>query len=315
MYKKITCLFVIFLSIGCTTIPKSVEEYRTTLKSKKVDGYNMTYIDKGPQDGDVIVLLHGIPTSSYLYRNIINPLAEKGFRVIAPDYIGFGGSDKPEDGDVYKIENQADRTIRFLHSLEIPKAHFVVHDMGGLIAWEMMTKNSDIFQSLLILNSTAYAQGFNPPSEMRMMGGVMGGVMASMMESRLVGPFLMEKFLSDYMVHSERLSKEDIEQFWWPAHEGTTYPMRYIAKNFDNIISQFPVYQEQLKKFDKPTFVLWGEKDRVLNFEQISAQLQRDLRIPQNQISSVQDAGHFIQEDASQIIVEKVFELTQAAHK
>lgn len=315
MYKKITCLFVIFLSIGCTTIPKSVEEYRTTLKSKKVDGYNMTYVDKGPQDGDVIVLLHGIPTSSYLYRNIINPLAEKGFRVIAPDYIGFGGSDKPEDEDVYKIENQADRTIRFLHSLEIPKAHFVVHDMGGLIAWEMMTKNSDIFQSLLILNSTAYAQGFNPPSEMRMMGGVMGGVMASMMESRLVGPFLMEKFLSDYMVHSERLSKEDIEQFWWPAHEGTTYPMRYIAKNFDNIISQFPVYQEQLKKFDKPTFVLWGEKDRVLNFEQISAQLQRDLRIPQNQISSVQDAGHFIQEDASQIIVEKVFELTQAAHK
>lgn len=275
----------------------------------------MTYVDKGPQDGEVIVLLHGIPTSSYLYRNIINPLAEKGFRVIAPDYIGFGGSDKPEDEDVYKIENQADRAIRFLHSLEIPKAHFVVHDMGGLIAWEMMIKNSDIFQSLLILNSTAYEQGFNPPSEMNMMGGIMGGPMAFMMESRLIGPFLMETFLSDYMVHSERLSQEDIDQFWWPAHEGTTYPMRYIARNFDNIVSQFPVYQEQLKKFNKPTFVLWGEKDRVLNFEQISAQLQRDLRIPQNQISSVQDAGHFIQEDASQIIVEKVFELTQAAHK
>ena len=314
MYKKIIYLLVILLSTGCTTIPKSVKDYRATLKSEKVDGYNMTYVDKGPQDGEVIVLLHGIPTSSYLYRNIVTPLTQKGFRVVAPDYIGFGGSDKPDNGDVYKFENQADRTIRLLNSLKIPKAHFVVHDMGGLIAWEMMKKNSDIFQSLLILNTTAYADGFNPPSEMKMMGGVMGSVMSSMMENSLTGPFLMEKFLSDYMVHSERLSKDDIDQFWWPAHEGTTYPMRYIAKDFDNITSKFPAYQRQLKKFDKPTFVLWGEKDRVLNFEKISAQLQKDLRIPQNQISSVKDAGHFIQEDASQIIVEKIFEITQIAH-
>lgn len=315
MHKTLLYFFIVIFLNGCATTPQPIIGYRASLKSQIVDGYNITYVDKGSQDSEVIVLLHGMPTSSYLYRNIVNPLAEKGFRVIAPDFVGFGGSDKPEDAKVYTLESQAARMQKFLHALNVSKAHFVVHDMGGLIAWEMMITDPDIFKSLLVLNSTAYVQGFNPPSEMKMMGGFMGGTMAFMMESRLMGPSLMEKFLSDYMAHEERLSKEDLDQYWWPVHEGATYPMRFVAENFDNITSKFPVYQEQLRKFDKPAFLLWGEKDQVLNFKEISAQFQKDLRIPQNEISSVQDSGHFIQEDAPQVVVEKVLELTQAAKK
>lgn len=315
MYKIMPYVFVTIFLNGCATIPHSVQQYRSALKSQMVDGLNMTYVDKGDQNGDVIVLLHGLPTSSYLYRNIVNPLAEKGFRVIAPDYIGFGASDKPEDEGIYKLESQASRLKNFLTILNISQAHFVVHDMDGLIAWEMMVKEPDIFKSLLVLNSTAYVQGFTPPSEMKMMGGFMGGAMAYMMESRLIGPSLMKKFLSDYTAHSERLSREDIDQFWWPLHEGATYPMRFVAKNFDNIISRFPIYQEQLRKFDKPVFVLWGEKDQVLNFKAISAQFKRDLRIPENQVFSVHDSGHFIQEDAPEVIVENILELTKAVKK
>lgn len=311
MHKKIYYIFFAILINGCASTPQSVQEYRSGLKSRIVDGYQMAYVDKGNQNGDVIVLLHGMPTSSYLYRNIINGLTENNFRVIAPDFIGFGGSDKPQTQEAYSLENQAKRMKLFLQAIKVSKAHFVVHDMGGLIAWEMMTKDPDIFKSLLVLNSTAYTQGFNPPSEMQMMAGLMGGAMAFMMESRLMGPSLIKSFLSDYMSHSERLSQEDIDQYWWPIHEGATYPMRFIAKNFNNIISRFPVYQEQLRNFDKPVLILWGEQDQVLNYKDISTQLQQDLRIPPNKIASIQDSGHFIQEDAPEAVVKKILELTQ----
>ncbi|CAG0980000.1 MAG: alpha/beta fold hydrolase [Candidatus Methanoperedens sp.] len=96
-------------------------------KTIKVNGSNIFYLESGK--GKPVVLLHGWPTSSYLWRNIIPSLAKKQ-RVIAPDLTGYGRSDKPLD-IIYSIDNQSKILGEFLDRLELNKTALVVHDFGG----------------------------------------------------------------------------------------------------------------------------------------------------------------------------------------
>ncbi len=96
---------------------------------REVDGLRLAHIDEG--DGDPIVLFHGEPTWSYLYRKVIPPLLEAGHRCIAPDYAGFGRSDKPTDLGWYSYDRHTELTSTLLDDLDLRDATAVVHDWGG----------------------------------------------------------------------------------------------------------------------------------------------------------------------------------------
>ena len=95
------------------------------------DGIRLARIDEG--EGPTVVLFHGEPTWSYLYRKMIPPLLEAGHRCIAPDYPGFGRSDKPTDFDWYSFDRHTEAMIALLSELEVADATFVVQDWGGPI--------------------------------------------------------------------------------------------------------------------------------------------------------------------------------------
>jgi len=199
--KTLFTILISMLLFGCASVPDNVLDYRKTLNYVNVDERNLAYLERGPANGPVIFLMHGLPTSSYLYRNVIDSLAAKGNRVIAPDFLGFGASDKPTDVANYDIATQARRTLALMDRLNISHANLVVHDMGGIIAWEMLGLQPGRFDRILIMNTTAYTQGFEPPFEMKMLGGMFGGMMAGMMENSATGPMLTKKFVSGFMGH------------------------------------------------------------------------------------------------------------------
>jgi haloalkane dehalogenase len=118
-------------------------------------GLRIHYLDEG--EGDPIVLLHGEPTWSYLYRKMIPPLAEVG-RVLAPDLIGFGRSDKVTDVNWYTYARHLDSVYQFLDALNITDATLVVQDWGGPIGLRVVTTVPDRFARLVILNTGL----FNP---------------------------------------------------------------------------------------------------------------------------------------------------------
>ncbi len=120
-----------------------------TGKTVKVHGLNIFYLESGK--GDPVVLLHGWPTSSYLWRNIIPSLA-KTRRVIAPDLIGYGRSDKPLD-IIYSIDNQSKILGEFLDRLGLQKTALVVHDFGGPIGLLWAVRNPEKLERLAILNT------------------------------------------------------------------------------------------------------------------------------------------------------------------
>jgi haloalkane dehalogenase len=114
----------------------------------------MSYLDEGPRDGAVIVLVHGQPTWSYLWRRMIPPLTAAGFRVIAPDLIGYGRSDKPTRPEAYTYALQQERLQRFFDAVAPRGATLVVHDWGGLLGLPIAARDLDRFARLVILDTS-----------------------------------------------------------------------------------------------------------------------------------------------------------------
>ena len=304
---KIILSSFLFLAISaCSSIPKSVEEWRSNLKSEKIENQTMAYKTYGSPENPIVILLHGLPTSSYLYRNIAPEIANAGFFVLTPDLVGFGGSSKPDEFSEYDIGKQARRFDQLLTKLKINEFNLVVHDIGAIVAFEYMLKKSNQVKSLLVLNTTAYKSGFTPPSEMKMLAGWMGGMMSSMMSGNFMGPYLTGKFLKDNMAHPEKLTEEARDNYWWPIHEGTTSVMRATAKNFDPMMDKFPIYQEMLRNYKGRARIHWGTQDRVLLSSKIVPQFQKDLKLMDSQVRFNDQASHFVQEDDPQSVVGEI---------
>ena len=111
------------------------------------------YVDEGPRDGRPVVLVHGNPSWGYLFRNFIPPLVAAGYRVIVPDHLGFGRSDKPDAADGYGIEQHARRLDALLESLDLHNTTVVPHDWGGPVGLYWAVQHRNRVQSVVLLNT------------------------------------------------------------------------------------------------------------------------------------------------------------------
>ncbi len=128
------------------------------------EGLRMHYLDEGPPDALVTFLcLHGQPTWSYLYRKMIPVFTQAGFRVIAPDWFGFGRSDKPAEDAVYTFEFHREAMLRLLERLQPKNITLVCQDWGGLLGLTLPMAMPERFTRLLVMN-TALATGFQRPN-------------------------------------------------------------------------------------------------------------------------------------------------------
>jgi len=127
-----------------------------------VDGMRLHYIDEGPASGPVFLCLHGEPTWSYLYRKMIPVLVEAGGRVLAPDWYGFGRSDKPVDDATYTFNFHRDTLVRFVEHMELRgDVTLVCQDWGGVLGLTLPVTHPDVLSRLIIMN-TAIATGVSP---------------------------------------------------------------------------------------------------------------------------------------------------------
>lgn len=271
-------------------------QHRERLKRFGPEGQRLAYVDEGPRDGQPVVLLHGMPTSSWLYRHIIPGLAAQGLRVIAPDMLGFGASDKPADASAYAFDAQAERLVRLMQSLGIARWTQVVHDLGGPWTWELADRHPETLKGLVVMNTTAYREGFHPPAMIRMAGGPMGRFMAWLMQHPMTGPGQIRSLLRQLTVHHHRITPDVVQGHWTPLSEGTTHAFLAFARVFPWWFDQFERYAAALRRLDVPAATIWGRHDAVLDVNTLPALFARDLRIPPERMHAV-DAGHFLQED------------------
>ena len=120
----------------------------------QVDGLRMHYIDEGPRDAAVTVLcLHGQPSWAYLYRKMIPVFVQAGLRVVAPDWFGFGRSDKPDDDAWYTFERHRNSMLRFVEQMDLRNVLLVVQDWGGLLGLTLPLQQPERYTRLLVMNT------------------------------------------------------------------------------------------------------------------------------------------------------------------
>jgi haloalkane dehalogenase len=263
-------------------------KFRSTQKTFKSTDGDIKYVDRG--QGAVILLLHGVPSSSWLYRRMIDGLVDGGHRVIAPDMLGFGSSDSPEGYEIYSGENHATRLLALMDHLKIDSWSHVMHDAGGLWTWEMLKQNPKKVDKLIIFNSVIYQEGFHPP--VRMKPGTFAKIAIWGYNNGFTTGTLINKLMK-MGLNEDNLTKNDIEGYKRPLLENKTKAMYYF---FTQTCNALPEYSAVLKNLNMPAMVVWGKNDEMLQWAPQSEQVKKDLNIKENDIHLI-DATHFIQEE------------------
>ena len=143
-----------------TNYVPAASETTVTYGTEKVDGLTIAYREAGNPANPKLVLLHGFPSSSHQYRNLIPALADR-FHVISPDYPGFGNSDSPNPSEfAYTFDHLADITEKFLKRKGFDRFGLFVQDYGGPVGFRIVTKNPSSLEWLIIQNTNAYEIGF-----------------------------------------------------------------------------------------------------------------------------------------------------------
>jgi haloalkane dehalogenase len=131
----------------------ALPQYSFTARYVELDGLRMHYVDEGPPSAAPILLLHGEPSWSFLYRRMVPLLAAAGHRVVAPDLIGFGRSDKPVDRRAYTYQRHVDWTVAFIERLDLGRITLVAQDWGGLIGLRIAAEHEARFDRIVAANT------------------------------------------------------------------------------------------------------------------------------------------------------------------
>jgi len=255
---------------------------------------NIKYIDKG--EGEVIVLLHGVPTSGWLYRKMIDSLVDKGYRIIVPDMLGFGSSDSPKGYNLYSPEAHCKRLLDLMDSLEIDNWTHVFHDVGGLWTWELFKMAPDRIQKLVILNSIIYESGFNPP--MRFKKGGFTKLSMSFYSNKLTNKTIMKKLFKNALMKNN-LTANEIEGYRKPLLEGKTNSLYTF---FSSTCNALPNYKETIQNINVPVLVIWGKHDKMLRWTPMADEVTKDLKIKPENVHVI-NAKHYIQEESTDAIL------------
>ena len=135
------------------------EARKVAHRTVKIDGLDIFYREAGPKDAPTVLLLHGFPTSSHMFRNLIPALADK-FHVVAPDYPGFGNSSMPAVSDFeYTFDNVARVMEKFTEELGLSRYTLYLQDYGAPVGFRLAVKHPERVQALVIQNGNAYDEG------------------------------------------------------------------------------------------------------------------------------------------------------------
>ncbi len=265
-----------------------------------IDGLRMHYLDEG--EGDAVLLLHGEPTWSFLWRRTIAPLARQA-RVVAPDLIGFGRSDKPTDPGWYSYDGHVASVARLVDGLGLDRLTVVVHDWGGPIGLRFAVEHEHLVERIVILD-TGIAGG-KPPSErwlrfrdvVREVGGELdigrlveaGTAQGLTDEVRAAydAPFPTPESKAGALAFPELVPTE-------PEHPSAA-PMNAV--------------RDALARWSKPVLVVWGKDDTVLT-PRIAEHFVELIPGAVAPPTLLDGASHFLQEDRPDEVTAAILDFT-----
>jgi haloalkane dehalogenase len=257
----------------------------------EADGLRMHYVDEG--SGQPVVMFHGEPSWSYLYRKMIGPVVASGRRAVAPDLAGFGRSDKPVDHGWYSYDRHFQTVSSVLSGLDLSDAVVVVQDWGGPIGLRWAVANADRVAALVILNTGLFTgrvskgflawQDFARKNPDLPVGMVVNGATSS--------------DLPDDVVAAYEAPFPSVEAKGGAA----TFPLLVPTEADAPGAAEMQAVADELGKWDKPCLVAFSDSDPVFPYPRAGDRFV-DLVPGAGEQVRIEGAAHFLQEDAGEQI-------------
>lgn len=263
-------------------------------RTVEIDSQTIFYREAGPTDAPTVLLLHGFPTSSHMFRNLIPALADR-YHVIAPDYPGFGNSSMPDVADFdYTFDNLADIIEQFTDALSLDTYSLYLMDYGAPVGFRLATRHPDRVESLIIQNGNAYAEGLR---EFWLPIKTYWADRTDENADALRGLLTLEATRWQYthgMRNTEAISPDNwhIDQRLLdrPGNQAIQLALFY---DYGSNPPLYPAWQQYLRQHQPPTLIVWGKNDPIFPAEGAHPYL-RDL--PDAELHLL-DTGHFALED------------------
>ncbi|HEX4677848.1 MAG TPA: haloalkane dehalogenase [Gaiellaceae bacterium] len=254
------------------------------------DGLRMHYLDEG--EGDPVLLLHGEPTWCFLYRKMIPPLAAVA-RCIAPDYFGFGRSDKPTERGWYSYDRHVASITRLVQALDLRNITLVVQDWGGPLGFRFAVENPERVAKIVVMNTGIGARA--PGEEWLRFQSFMRRVGTEILAGQLVRLSLVQP------TSDEIIAAYDAP---FPVPESRIGIVQFpelVATSSDHPSGPaMLVVRDRLRELDRPALVLFSDSDPI--FSRQAAELMAELLPGAELDPPVEGAGHFLQEDRGEVL-------------
>ncbi len=263
-------------------------------------GVRYHYLDEGPQDAPPVVMLHGNPTWSFYYRTLISEISQQ-YRVIVPDHIGCGLSDKPQDYS-YTLEQHIQNLEQLLSHLDVHGVTLVIHDWGGAIGMGYATRHPEKISRFVVFNTAAF---FMPNIPLRislcripylgalLVRGVNGFALAALIfatsQRKRFTREVRTGYLAPYNSWGNRIA---IHRFVKDIPVEVEHPTRATLNEIDVELSLFPHHQ---------MLIIWGADDFCFTTQAFLPEWQK--RFPRAQVHVIEHAGHYVVEDAHEQIL------------
>lgn len=271
----------------------------------EIDGARMHYVDEG--DGPPLLMVHGTPTWSFLYRHLIRGFSSD-YRVIAPDHLGFGLSDKPEDGP-YLPEDHARRLAALIQHLRLEDLTLVVHDYGGPTGLSYAIDHPENVRGVVLFNTWMWSLKGDAMREL--MAGVLGSAFGRFLYTRF--NFSPRVLIPAAMGDRSKLTPEIHQHYTepFPRREDRRAPWLLAHE----LVGSGGWYEDLWSRRDRirdiPALILWGMKDPAFREEHLNRWTDlfsnaRVVRFP--------EAGHMVQEEERDALEALIREFLDTAH-
>ena len=265
-------------------------ETKVRYRSTTVDGIEIAYREAGRADAPAILLLHGFPTSSHMFRDLIPALADR-FHVIAPDYPGFGQSEAPDRAEFkYTFDNFAKLVDGLTQKLGVSRYALYVMDYGAPVGFRLAAKHPDRVTALIVQNGNAYAEGlqkfWQPIQEYWASGSKADREALRWLTSLKATKWQYTHGVPDTSLVSPDTWTHDQALLDRPGNQEIQLDLFY---DYRTNIPLYPEWQAYFRKHKPATLVIWGKNDEIFVADG-AAPYRRDL--PDVEIHLL-DAGHF----------------------
>jgi pimeloyl-ACP methyl ester carboxylesterase len=285
----------------------------TQYRNTTIDGLNVFYREAGPKDAPTIVLLHGFPSSSHMFRDLIPKLSDR-FHVIAPDYIGFGFSAQPKAGEfTYTFDNLTSYVEKLLFgTLGLKKFSIYVQDYGAPVGFRIATRHPEAIEGIVVQNGNAYVEGISAAFDPLKPFWANRNAETEMPVRSLL---TLQTTQFQYTHGMKDVSAVSPDSWTFDQHfldrPGNDTIQLDLFHNYTSNVALYDEWHQYFRDKQPRTLIVWGQNDPFFTVAGAKAFL-KDL--PKAELHLL-DSGHFAIEDSADFIAGRIREFLSGASR